>query len=107
MARASDMLSIIFTIIILVSILFLCDLIHGRAELLTSGPNNDKPGLKETVVVGGQVRSCLIPNGSSCLVVITWQDQAVPKSTSPGHSPGIGDSPSGSENSQRAVHVCR
>ncbi|OWM70913.1 hypothetical protein CDL15_Pgr014586 [Punica granatum] len=40
-------------------------------------------------MVGGEVSSCLIPNGPSCLVVITWQDQAVPKSTSPGHSPWI------------------
>ncbi|PKI46101.1 hypothetical protein CRG98_033496 [Punica granatum] len=51
-------------------------------------------------MVGGKVSSCLIPNGPSCLVVIIWQDQAVPKSTSPSHSPGIGDSPSGSENSR-------
>ncbi|PKI46104.1 hypothetical protein CRG98_033499 [Punica granatum] len=71
MARASDTLSIIFTIIILVSTLFHCDIINGRAKLLTSEPNNYKPGLKETAWL------------------VAKSDQAVPKSTSPGHSPWI------------------
>ncbi|PKI46102.1 hypothetical protein CRG98_033497 [Punica granatum] len=51
MAGAGDKISVIFTVVILVSLLFLSDLVHGRKRL-TSEPKNDKTGLEETIVAG-------------------------------------------------------
>ncbi|OWM70911.1 hypothetical protein CDL15_Pgr014584 [Punica granatum] len=100
MAGAGDKISVIFTVVILVSLLFLSDLVHGRKRL-TSEPKNDKTGLEETIVAGDGGFQLSHPNISSCLIIML-QDQAVPGSTSAGHTPGVGDSSSESVDVQPA-----
>ncbi|OWM70909.1 precursor of CEP5-like [Punica granatum] len=81
MAGAGGKFSIIFTIVILVSLLFLSDLVHGR-KLPNTEPES-KAGREETVIASH-------PKILSPRVAVMLQDEAEMESTGPGHSPGVG-----------------
>lgn len=83
MAKACNKLSLIFSGVLLVSLLFLGDLAHGRKLV------NVVPESGETVEVGGVFQA-----GRHL------QDQGVSQSTGLGHSPGVGHLASETEDFQ-------
>ncbi|KAK4752781.1 hypothetical protein SAY87_021579 [Trapa incisa] len=90
MAKVSYKLSIIFTILLLVSLLSVGSVAHARKLLMNFQPNNNEPAFGETTAGGEGGSRAMQHETSTRSLGVTLHVLAMTESTTPGHSPGVG-----------------